>query len=946
MMKAVELPPVAGCWVVLAGQEDGGSPGQVVRVMEGAGGLSVTVLWLRTSTREVLHWNKLACGFRVDQAVWHVPAGRTLRGHGLGVVVRKRRLAGREQLLVDFPELGTREWLPWQRLHFAKDPVFRFRHADLGREGSAERFRLRVLSHALRYWNENTGALSRFDIDPLPHQIHLVHHILASGNLNWLIADDVGLGKTIEAGLLIAALRQRNIAKRVLLVVPAGLTRQWQEDMHLKFGMDDFRIYGSDFQISDSRMWRMYDRVIVSMDRAKLEDHQLRLLEAERWDLVIVDEAHRLTRRQFGLKLERSDRYRLAEALREHCQHMVLLTATPHQGRSDQFSALLELLRPELRQELRRLEEHPELLAEMVFRNRKSVVTDVDGNFVFYGQTSRMIAIDPNSELIELERQLASYLKQGYQASAHATGNKGRAIGFVMTVYRKLAASSIITLRHALQRRLLRLHGTLATQQSEDPEDERFAGEVEERHEADPDEFFAGEIARLKMLIEICDVACEQDPKIAAFMDRIVEPVLEANPDEHLLIFTEYRGTQDYLVEHLATRYGREKVHVVNGGMDVEQRREAIAAFETKGQFLVSTEAGGEGINLHRRCHILVNYDLPWNPMRLAQRIGRLYRYGQKKHVFAFNMQAQQSADDLILGHMYTRLEQVAADMASVDDAGSERLASEIVGELADLMDIGEILKNAASAGVKRTQEDIESALARARDAADMQRQLFAHAASYEQGDLDGTFEVGRDHLAAFVLGMVRALGGDVVSSRAYPGRVWRLGVPEILRGKATGLSAQVRITFERDSILDLPNVVRLDMDHPLIKVLTAMATHYEFEGLTAGALMSAKGTVMTAVLRWQDEAGRRLREELVAIAHDEDGGESKNPKAFMDWLLEPARDATPDMDRPALHARSQQVATTLDGWLAEGATKVLQPDSVEVLAAAVTEYVDGDWTT
>src|SRR5690606_27438356 len=202
-----------------------------------------------------------------------------------------------------------------------------------------------------------------------------------------------------------------------------------------------------------------------------------------------------------------------------------------------------------------------------------------------------------------------------------------------------------------------------------------------------------------KTLIEECRVAAEDDDKMNAFLDQIIAPILAQSPNEHVLIFTEYRGTQHYIVERLSQRYGADKVHIVNGSMDVEERRHSIGSFEADGQFLVSTEAGGEGINLHRSCHILVNYDLPWNPMRLAQRIGRLYRYGQNEHVLAFNLQGVESADDVIVSKMYERLEQVAKDMASVDDATSQDLVSDIVGDLAALVDVESILEEAREAG-------------------------------------------------------------------------------------------------------------------------------------------------------------------------------------------------------------------------------------------------------
>jgi ERCC4-related helicase len=938
MLTDAELPPVEGCLVM----RRGGVPGQrglLQKVSNGRSGLTASVRWLAEGTVEALPWRGLECGFEAGDEVWHVPHGRSLRGLGLGRIRSKRQLGARQQLLVEFTGDGQREWLPWQRLRLAQGPIARYIRGDLGADGSAERFRLRTLGKALRYWNENTGSLSRFDIDPLPHQIHLVHHILSSGNLNWLIADDVGLGKTIEAGLLIAALRQRGVARRILLVVPAGLTRQWQEDMRLKFGMDDFLIYGSDFDIQERRMWRLFDHVIVSMDRAKGEDHLESLLQAERWDLVIVDEAHRLTRRQNGLKFERSQRYRMAETLREHSGNLVLLTATPHQGRSDQFSALLELLRPEFTREFRHLEEHPEILADMVFRNRKSDVTDMEGNFIFHGQTSNMVAIGSNPELLELEKQLAAYLQRGYKASRLASGHKGRAIGFVMTVCRKLAASSIITLRHALARRLKRLRGELASSRALTTEvDERFLGETEEMFESDPDEFFTGEIAQLRTLIELCDEACLTDPKIAAFMSEIIEPILERNPAERVLVFTEYRGTQDYLVDHLSRTYGSAKVHVVNGSMNVEERLHSIQAFEAHGQFLISTEAGGEGINLHRRCHILVNYDLPWNPMRLAQRIGRLYRYGQKKHVLAFNLQANESADDEIIGHMYTRLAQVARDMASVDSADSERLVNEIVGNLADLIEVEELLDAAASAGIERTKERIEEALVRARESADLQRELFAHAASYDRSALARALRVDRRHLAAFTLGMVRELGGAAQETRRWPGRVWRLRLPEALRKGIVGFSAETLVSFEREHFPDEPSIHYLDMDDPLVERLLEIAGHYNFEGQTAAFELDRDGSIAVAVIGWQDEIGRKVRDELVVAGAGEHGSEVvRNPEQFSEWLLTPAADAATRRNLEELKASGRTLLSWMDGCVATGASAHVHPAFIDVIGMAAT---------
>ncbi len=931
------LIPADGAWVFAKAPSEK-SPGVVMASHSSARGVSLTVDWIARGKRDVVPLQELECGFKPGYEVLHVPSSSFEISLGYGVVHSLRQLGGRTQALVDFLQDGERIWIPWERLRFIKGARFRFRSGDQGGADAAERLRLRNLAHALVLWNENTGALSHFDIDPLPHQIHLVHHILSSGNLNWLIADDVGLGKTIEAGLLIAALRQRDVARRVLLVVPAGLTRQWQEDLKYKFGMDDFLIYGRDFNISDTTHWKLYDRVIASLDKVKGDDHLARLMEAEPWDLIIFDEAHRLTRRQYGMKYKKSDRFLLAEALRQRTRNLLMLTATPHQGDQSQFQALLELLRPELKEQFSLLGIDSSVLSKMVFRNRKSDVTDIDGNFVFHGQTSRMVQVDSSPELVELESQLRSYLRLGYSAAEHLGPRRGSAIGFVMTVYRKLAASSIRTLQLALMRRLARLtsEAALAGPVNDGDMDERYAGEYEEATVSAQEtraEFFAGETERLKTLIEVCRTAGEDDQKMLAFLERVIAPITRENADERVLIFTEYRGTQDYIVDQLRQRYGDSKVDVINGGMNVDERRAAIAHFEGEGQFLVSTEAGGEGLNLHRRCHLLVNYDLPWNPMRLAQRIGRLYRYGQQHHVVAFNLQGVNSADDLVVSNMYARLEQVAADMAGVDQTSSENLVSDIVGELASLLDVEEILEQASRAGVNRTQESIEEAMRRARETSELQRKLFHHAVSYDADEMRSGFRVGALHLQAFVFGMVRLLGGTVGESRRYPGAAWLLDVPAAAALPRLGRDG--RITFDRELRGDSTPVELLDLDHPFVKALIDRARSYDFQGLTAAGGLPGFSHVVTAMLRWQDERGQRLRQEFHAIAVDRQGALHANPQPVTDWLLKPIDTVPCFVDRTVTNDIHTSVESFIDAQLARRSNANLHPENREWLSAA-----------
>ncbi|HFT7127689.1 TPA: DEAD/DEAH box helicase, partial [Pseudomonas aeruginosa] len=615
--------------------------------------------------------------------------------------------------------------------------------------------RLRMLAHAIKVWNENTGALSHLEIEPLPHQIHLVHHIIASGNYNWLIADDVGLGKTIETGMLLHALRQRDLIKRILLVTPAGLTKQWQEELYHKFKIEDFEIYGEDFFINEPRQWKMHDCVIGSMDRLKQEGHLESLLQAEPWDLVIFDEGHRLSRRQYGQKLDSSERYDLAKSLRSQTEHMLLLSATPHQGMQDKFVALLELLRPERRTDLMALNIKPEILHDMVFRNHKADVTDAEGNFIFQGKITSALQVPSSKESIEFDKTLQDYLRKGYDAG-EALGRTGNAIGFVMTVYRKLAASSAAAIHRALCNRLQRLLDDEANGLSdEEPRDQRYLGEWEEQFTSDAREFFAGEVQLLKDLIAEAAALKANDLKLKLFIEDIIGKIHAANADEKVLIFTEYRTTQNYLREALADHYGSDQVELINGSMQHAERREAIKRFEEQGGFLISTEAGGEGINLQSKCHVMVNYDLPWNPMRLVQRIGRLYRYGQKKKVVVFNIQQTDSLDQNIVDLMYERIDSVVTDLAEIQrHEFNEGLKDEILGQLAELIDVEDILQEATKLGIDRTRERIDEALKQARTAAAKQRELFAHAATSDPNELRDELEITVDHLYSFVLGM------------------------------------------------------------------------------------------------------------------------------------------------------------------------------------------------
>lgn len=933
--------PCVGAWVHDLTTPD--SVGEVRAVRGTDAEPIIDVLWHRhTAKRDKSseHPDNLSAGFMRGMHVEHVPVFPGSSCLGYGEVASVRELGGHSQVLVDFWESGQRLWLPYQHLRMMRGVEQRFRQGRFGNAGDAERFRLRCLAHALEIWNENTGSLSHFDIDPLPHQIHLVHRILSSGHLNWMIADDVGLGKTIEVGMLLSALRQRSQCRRVLLITPPGLTVQWQEELAQKFRMDDFEVFGRDFEITDVRRWKMHDHVIASIDRLKQEEHLQQLLQGERWDLVVFDEAHRLSRRQYGLKLDYSQRYALAAKLRNHCEHMMLLTATPHQGMSDKFAALLELVRPDLRDQLHLLDLQPHILGEIIIRNRKDHVTDAEGYLIFKGKQTHAIPVPVSEQAKAFDEELQDYLRRGEQAVAKATGKHRYAIGFVMNVYRKLAASSAAAIHQALKRRRERLTQEFADNwddsivTNEMESDARYEGENEESlANGSVKEFFEGELALVDEMIERAELLLDHDAKLQAFVENMVALIHAQDSTEKILIFTEYRSTQSYLQKALERHLGAGCVELIHGGQRHDERRAAIQRFEDSGRFLISTEAGGEGINLQRNCHIMVNYDLPWNPMRLVQRIGRLYRYGQRKPVLVFNMHAPETLDGKIVELLYTRLEQVVRDMATVSSEFCAGLEDEVFGQMAELIDVEDILQSTARVGVSRTEQEIEEAISKARSASELQQHLFQYVSGYENDDANGELRMRTDHLRAFAYGMFNILGVKEVRT-THNGLMHEIEIPESLLHELPGWKAKVRITFDRAWGVSRSDVHVLDLESPLIRLLLSKAKDHRFSGLFCQIADLPGEAVVASILRWQNTRGIRMRQEFGALQLFSDGRNHHNSEDFSCWLLEPATDGWRQHDKKQAEVLLKLATNVSDKRLQVISEGELQPENRQWIAA------------
>lgn len=857
------LIPCKGCLVKVEGSEIA----RVIEIRRDSGRCDLK-LRMRNGAVSWSDLEELRSGFSVGHEVEYVADRFRGQGFGTGVVQATRTLGGFDQVCIQFQETGATCWLPYETVRLVAPVETRLLKGDCGQYADhAERFRLRVLSKMLETWDANTGAFGRLDIDPLPHQLHVARKVVTSGAPGWLLADDVGLGKTIEVGLILHALNKRGRGRRVLIVCPASLTQQWQDEMMRKFERT-FEIYGSNFSPDTPEMLRARDSVIVSIDVAKRDNHSTIFAEGGGWDVIVFDEAHHLGRSETG---ERTERFRLAERLRLLSPLLLLLTATPHQGKTGRFAALLELARPDMVREIGMIAMEPQVVGDIVIRNYKPDVTDAKGELIFRGHDTQRIMVTPSPEMIAFDRNLRAYLKRGY-GIAQASG-AGRAIGFVMTTYRKLSSSSLEAIRRALHRRLMRLRNeAIGEGERTSVEDYLTADDLDRdlpldelKKAFEQAAFFADEPEMVANLVRQADALRGHDAKLTMFLDDVVAPLVICG--EALLIFTEYRATQDYLAGAIIARFSEvNKVGLINGSMTSKEKMSVVKAFNAgETQVTVSTEAGAEGLNMQERCHILVNYDLPWNPSRLVQRIGRLYRYGQEKRVQVINLQVDDGFDNHAISMMLERVDAIARDLSAVIEENREALEAQIVGELLSRIDMEDILARAGSVPAERTRDEIDRATQVARDAQEIEMDLLQYADRHHgtaQSGLDGS------HMMAFAVGMAPHLG-IAVRSLSRDGEVLEIELPEKLVDSLPrfGRRRVLRLTSSPTRARRSEDLEPLDFDNPLVRRMAEEARKRKFDGLMADAKLDIGGSGLCVyLLRWQDLAGTLLEEEIVPV--------------------------------------------------------------------------------
>jgi superfamily II DNA or RNA helicase len=805
----------------------------------------------------------------------------------LGDTVRLTDSAAADHLLGRVELVGPRQAkvhfrrLPWtpgtvplpESRNFPLDHLERCRDpwVDLVNRKCSELDSVRLRIRATELWLGNQhGQLGNARTDLLPHQVCLVHEVVSRRRRRLLIAEEVGMGKTIESGMIIHALRQRRELSRCLVVCPAGQIMQWQDELQDKLQVR-FEVYRHD--IVGSRAFQ-FPMVIASLDTIKLDDpskqlkgksHREILLEAPDWDLVIFDEAHRLTAKDYGRKTDKTQNYQLAEALSARTRDFILLTGTPHDGNDSKFRNLLKALEPQVV-----FSRDPQgiYFGDLILKNRKSEARDAEGERLFKEAEVQKLALTPLSTgEAQFHQSLNLYLREGYGvAEIDPTNPRNRAIGFVMVVFQKLASSSLAAVRASLKRRLMRLSHTLNNKSQQPTDDERFAGEVEEVQADEWQEklvrevFMEREIAMLKDLLSI-DV--QEEAKWVELMN-IIGAATRKNPNEKLILFTEYRGTVAFLAASLSEAFGPESVGIIQGGMSAADREEVKDRFkrDPSCRFLISTEAGGEGINL-QFCSLVVNYDLPWNPFRLVQRIGRVHRIGQRQNMSIINLRLHNPLDEQVGQCHEQRVNSAVTRLSEVTGLMPEDIRDQLLGFAQEFINYDKLFANGLSrAGTQSSESEIAEGIRQAEQAFRVAYEtVFIHAVAPFNPERFAKLMKNSptlEELRAWLEAWLRANGRRLMHRQDED--LYEFLLPDTFRHQVPPHERTVKGTFSRKRAAEDPSLPLLAFGHPSIDLLARDAVSPD-----AGAFLAATDSstedenasvVIVAILQTPDTEG------------------------------------------------------------------------------------------
>ncbi|MBE9136935.1 DUF3883 domain-containing protein [Nodosilinea sp. LEGE 07088] len=756
--------------------------------------------------------------------------------------------------------------------------------------GDGEKLRLVSEAHRIRLAHlfDPLLAVHTSMVEPLPHQITAVYgEMIPRQPLRFLLADDPGAGKTIMAGLLMRELLIRGDLHRCLIICPGSLANQWQDELYQKFHLP-FDILTRD-RIEAARTGNALGEIpflIARLDQLSRSDDLLAKLKQTDWDLVVCDEAHKMSASFFGKEIKETKRYKLGKLLGDITRHLLLMTATPHNGKEEDFQLFMALLDSDRFEGRFRNGVHASDTSDLMRRMVKEDLLKFDGKPLF----PERIATTVGYKLSELEdhlyQRVTDYVREEFNR-AESLGNDGRkgTVGFALTILQRRLASSPEAIYQSLKRRRERLQKrvqeeeqrkrslndlldfglTLAVEDIEDDfddyaDDEREAAEQEVVDQATAAQTIAELRLEIAQLEELESLALRvrrggNDRKWDELRKLLQdEPTMftEQGHRRKLVIFTEHRDTLNYLVDRIQVLLGRpEAVVTIHGGLRREERKHAETAFkqDVQVQVLIATDAAGEGINL-QRAHLMVNYDLPWNPNRLEQRFGRIHRIGQTEVCHLWNLVAAETREGDVYFSLLRKLEvEQKALGGQVFDVLGRAIAGKELRQLlieairyGDRLDIKDRLNQVVENRLDQTRlRELLDERALARDSMDASKvqQIREDMERAEARRLQPRF------VAAFFLEAFQQLGGRVNPREAKRYQVSH--VPSALRSRdqQVGLGEPIlrsyeRICFEKDviNLAGKPGATFLCPGHPLLDAVIDLTLEKHRDLLKQGAVL------------------------------------------------------------------------------------------------------------
>lgn len=768
------------------------------------------------------------------------------------------------------------------------------------------RFNLRTQAAELdlAHRQDRFVAIEGNRIDITPYQVKAAYEILTSYDHRYLIGDEVGLGKTIEAAIVIEELAARGRADRVLIIAPAPLTTQWQEELREKFDREsviyDRKYVSSMRQAHPSKnVWTHDDYIITSIDFAKQDDMLAALKNVEEdWDLVIIDEAHHLTARRDGKfgKIA-TDRYRVGEVVSDRSDGLIFLTGTPHNGKRDQFYFMISLLDPYRFKDENDV--HKEGLQDLMIRRLKDEMYESDGSKMFPEKNIQTLPVTFTPTERSLYEDVTTYITENYNL---ANREDNETVGFAMVLYQKRLVSSIYAIRQSLKNRLESIRAgdtdpkdlsqvvrSLLTQYREDPsmltdaQREKVESEIGSLTSSQDTEKIQKELEIVRGLYNRAK-AIDVDSKAEALRE-FCDGILNDDPDEKILIFTEYTDTLEYLRDRIFVDHDVAQVY---GDLPQQRRQQELAKFENHANIMLATDAAREGLNL-QFAHIMVNYDLPWNPTRIDQRIGRLHRYGQKHTVQIRNLFIENTRESDILELLMEKLEEIEETLG---------LNSDVLGLVLDDIDIEEQIMTAIVKGdtadeikhnIDHLVDDQKEAVRRIdeelliRDRFDLSNEDKEILDIIERSSEE---TVSESDIETLVRTVCSEFGGRIVNRRRGPdpdgGDVFDLVVPDQLSG--TDVKGRYNgATFSRKNAIKDTNLEFISLDHPVVRSMMAFCLDTDRVGgqtaiLTGGTNVKAPGLLCHFRIGYLSGTGEVVTERLIHVYVPVDGSATMVP--------------------------------------------------------------------